>query len=278
MSESLARWLVFRAPFWALAAVLFAVPAYRAQGTEIAAHNVEGTLHGFLEVRSQSGQVLAAGDLIQVVRGSRVTTHVVFRFHDGSLDDETTVFTQRGVFRLVSDRHIQKGPFFEHPMDLWIDAPKGEVTVHSTGKDGKQEVHSEKMKLPPDLCSPSMIIAIAENLAPDAAGVEVPMVVATPKPMLVKLAFSARGEDKFSVAGFDREARHYQVKFDLSGLAKLVAPLVGKQPPDIEVWIEPGEVPAFVKEVGVLSEGGPVVSIQQTGPVGPGDTPDGSGK
>lgn len=242
-----------------------------ANGEQIPAHHLEGTLHGYLAIRDASGQVLAAGDLVQVVRGNRVTAHLVFHFKDGSLDDETAVFTQHGTFQLISDHHIQKGPFFEHPMDMSVDAAKGEVAVRSEGKDGKNDVHTDHMKLPPDLCSPGMITTIVKNLPAGAAGTEVSMLVATPKPRLIKLAFSAQGEDKFSIAGSERQARHYAMKFNLQGIVGLVAPLVGRQPPDVEIWIEPGEVPAFVKEQGPLSEGGPIVTIQQAGPVGPKD-------
>ncbi len=277
MSGSLARQLASWASVVSVAA-LAGVISLSAQEAQIAVHYPEGTLHGYLALRNEAGEVLAAGDLIQVVRGNRVTAHLIFHFKDGSLDDETTVFRQRGNFQLISDHHIQKGPFFAHPLDMWVDAPKGEVTVQSPGQETKGKVHAEHINLPPDLCSPSMIDTIAMNLSPDTAGTEVSMVVATPKPRLVKLAFTARGEDKFSVAGFERQALHYQIKFDLKGVAGVVAPLVGKQPPDIEIWIEPGEVPAFVKEEGPMSEGGPIVSIQPTGPVGPNDTDTGSQK
>ena len=237
---------------------------------QVQVHHPEGTLHGYLSLHSEEGNLLAVGDLIQTVRGSVVTAHMVFHFKDGSLDDETTVFSERGRFQMISDHHIQKGPFFEHPIDLTIDARKGQVTVHTADKDGKDEVSNDHMKLDPDVVSGLMIIPIAKNLGTDAAETDVSMVVATPKPRLVKLAFSPDGEDAFSLGGIERKALHYEVKFDLGGLAGLVAPMIGKKPPDIEVWIEAGEVPAFVKEEGPLAADGPVVSIQQTGPVGPG--------
>jgi hypothetical protein len=48
-----------------------------------------------------------------------------------------------------------------------------------------------------------------------------------------------------------------------------VAPLIGKQPPDIQIWIIGGEAPAFVKEEGILYQGGPIWTIQLTSPVWP---------
>ncbi|MGA7462873.1 MAG: hypothetical protein WBW69_21735, partial [Candidatus Korobacteraceae bacterium] len=78
--------------------------------------SVQGTLHAFLEVRSEDGQVIASGDTFQVMQGNRVKLRTLFQFKDGSIDDETTVFSQRRTFQLISDHRIQKGPFFPHPM------------------------------------------------------------------------------------------------------------------------------------------------------------------
>jgi len=235
----------------------------------VAVHHPQGTEHGYLSLRSQEGTVLAVGDLVQTVRGSTVTARMVFHFKDGSLDDETTVFSQHRTFQMISDHHIQKGPFFEHPIDMTIVARKGQVTVRSTDKDGKENVTTDHMKLQPDVASGLMLIPIAENLSADSGETDVSMVVATPKPRLVKLVFTPDGEDGFTLAGFKRKAQHYEIKFDLGGLAGVIAPMIGKKPPNMEVWVEGGAVPAFVKEEGPLAAGGPVVSIELAEPVGP---------
>src|SRR4051794_14152822 len=64
----------------------------------------EGSVHGFLAVRTLEGKILAAGDLTQTVRENRVVSRLVFRFKDGSVDDETAVFSQERDFRLISDK------------------------------------------------------------------------------------------------------------------------------------------------------------------------------
>jgi hypothetical protein len=151
-----------------------------------------------------------------------------------------------------------------------IEAKEGRVTVRSPDKGGVgDDAKVDHMTLPPDLYSNLMVITIAKNLSRDTKNTEVSMLVATPKPRLVKLAFSAQGEDKFSLAGFERSALHLQIKFEIQGIAGVIAPLIGKQPPDIEVWIQGGEVPAFVKEQGPMFEGSPIVSIEEISPVGP---------
>jgi len=40
---------------------------------------LEGLTHGFLSLKTTDGQLLGAGDLIQTVRGDRVTSRLVLR-------------------------------------------------------------------------------------------------------------------------------------------------------------------------------------------------------
>ncbi|MDQ2773589.1 MAG: hypothetical protein M3Y57_01480 [Acidobacteriota bacterium] len=247
-------------------AVLVQVCDMRAELVPV--RHIEGTERGFLELRTQDGRMLAVGDLIQVVQGERVTSHLVFHFKDGSLDDETTVFTQRGKFRLVTDRHIQKGRSFPNPMDVSVDAASGKVTVRSTGRDGKKTVKTDHLDLPPDLAN-GVILTLMTNIRPDVPETDVPMVVATPKPRLIKLAISPAGEDSFSIGDAPHKATRYVIKIQLGGIAGLLAPLLGKQPKDIQIWILEGEAPAFVKEQGQLYQGGPVWNVQLASPVWP---------
>jgi hypothetical protein len=215
--------------------------------------------------------VVASGDSFQVVLGNRVTSRTLFHFKDGSIDDETTVFSQRHTFQLISDRHIQKGPSFPHPMDVLIDVPTGQVTVDSTGKDGKEEVKTDHLELPPDLAN-GMAPVVLENLRPNSPATTVSMVVATPKPRLVKLVISNVGDDECFVAGSPRKAIHYDIKIDLGGVAGVVAPLIGKAPPDIQIWTIGGEAATFARERGPLYPEGPIMTIQLVSPTWP-DTP-----
>jgi hypothetical protein len=253
---------------WSCIAVLICALQPDASAESIPVRHMQGTVHGFLALRSKEGRVLAVGDLFQVVRGDRVTSRLLFRFKDGSVDDETAVFSQRGDFQLITDHHIQKGPSFPHPMDLSIDTRSGQVTVRSPGKDGKEEVKSEHFDLPPDVAN-GLILSIATNLRPDTPETKVSMVVATPKPRLVKVAISPNGEEPFSLVGSRRKAMRFTLKIELGGVAGVVAPLIGKAPPEIQIWIIGGIAPAFVKEEGPLYQGGPVWTIQLTSPTWP---------
>src|SRR5262245_35107518 len=121
--------------FWrrvgALLVVSCALAATTLRAAPLPVRAVEGTLHGFLTLTTIEGKKLADGDLIQTVRAGAVTSRLVFRFLDGSLQDETVVFTQRGTFRMASDHLVQKGPAFPHPLEVRIDARSGRVHVET---------------------------------------------------------------------------------------------------------------------------------------------------
>jgi hypothetical protein len=145
-----------RARFWVLAGLLtwaLLLPAAVLSQSPVAVLHTEGLIHGFLVLRTLEGDSLADGEVTQVARGDRVTSHIVFRFKDGSVHEETVVFSQRNSFRVVSDHLLQKGPAFKHPMDVSIEGVTGRVTVRYTDDDGKEKSVSERLKLPPDLAN-----------------------------------------------------------------------------------------------------------------------------
>jgi hypothetical protein len=228
----------------------------------------QGTFHGFLLLKTLEGATLAAGDIVQVAHGNRVTSRLTFHFRDGSLDDETTVFTQRGTFRLISDRHIQRGPSFPKPLDMLIDAATGQVT--SRDKDGKStQTH---LDLPADIANGLPLILLL-NLDPAAPPIHLSMIAPTEKPRLVHLVVAGEGEDPLIIGGLRHKATNYRIKIELGGVTGFVAPIVGKQPSDIHIWVLGGEAPASVKEEGQFFEGGPVWRVELTSPVFPAPSP-----
>jgi len=242
------------------------LPSAQAEPTTV--RYLQGTFHGFLEMRSEDGHVVAAGDSTQVVHGDRVTAETIFHFKDGSVDDETATYTQHRTFQLVSYHHVQKGPFFPHPVDMSIDVLSGQVIVRTAGKDGKEDVDTEHMNLPADLAN-GIVPQVIECIGTDKPGMSVSMVVATPKPRLVKLDISPAGESNPTVGGSARKANHYEIKIELGGVVGIVAPLVGKAPPNIQLWVIRGLAPTFAREQGPLYAEGPVMTIQLASPVWP---------
>ena len=117
--------------------------ALRADG--VAVRQTEGTLHGFLILSTLAGKRIANGDLTQTVHGGRITSTLAFHFRDGSLHEETAVFSQSHQFQLVTDHLVQKGPTFPRPMDVRVDRASGKVTVRTTDDDGKAKVIEERL-------------------------------------------------------------------------------------------------------------------------------------
>ena len=228
----------------------------------------EGVVHGFLVLSTLDGTPIAEGDLTQVPQGDRITSRLIYHFKDGSLQEETAIFSQHGSFRLISYHLVQKGPAFQSATEVSIAASTGQVTVHYADEDGKDKVSTEHLKLPADLAN-GLVLTLLKNLGPEAPPMEVSMVVATPKPRLVKLAIRSQGQEPFSIAGSAREATHYVIKVEIGGVAGLVAPLLGKQPPDSQIWILGGEAPAFVKSEAISYMGGPIWRTELVAPIWP---------
>lgn len=238
---------------------------------QVAVRHPLGNSHGFLLLRGADGKPLATGDSIQTVQGDRVTSHLVFRFKDGSIDDETTVFLQRGHFNLISDHHLQKGPQFLQPMEVSIDAPTGQITVR-TFDHGQNSTPIESktyhLDLPPDV-SNGLVLSLLTNLPPDVPNTHVSYLATTPKPRIVHLDLEPHGKDTFSVGGAHHQAIRYVIHTDIGGVEGAIAPVVGKQPKDIRVWIVEGPAPAFVRMEGPMFDGGPVWDVKQASPIWP---------
>jgi hypothetical protein len=223
--------------------------------------HTEGLMHGFLVLRTLQGKAIADGQMTQDARGDRVTTHLTFRFKDGSIYEDTTIFSQRGTFRLLSNHLIQKGPSFKQPLDTLIDASTGQVKVRYTEDKGKEKVIAERLDLPPDVTN-GLLFTLMKHIKPSGPQTTVSMVATTPKPRLVKLAILPNGKEPFTIGSFRHEAMHYVVKVEIGGAAGFLARLFGKQPPDMHVWVLGGEAPAFVKAEVPLYAGGPIWRIQ----------------
>ena len=255
-----------RVPALVLAAVWVASgPSVR--GESVPVRHPEGSLHGFLALRTLEGATIADGDLIQTASGTRVTARLTFHFTDGSLHDETAVFSQRRAFRLIRDHLVQKGPSFPHPIDMTIEAASGTVTVRYAD-GGEQKTDTEHLRLPPDLAN-GLVLTLLKNVAAGAGPETFPFVAATPKPRLVTLSVTAAGDERFATGGRRREATRYVVKVDIGGVAGLLASVFGKQPPDSRVWVLGGAAPAFVKAEQPLYPGGPVWRIELVAPAWP---------
>lgn len=224
----------------------------------------QGSLHGFLLLKSARGKTIAVGEQTNVVHGDEIHAELVFHFRDGSVDDEVTDYRQGKVFELIRDHHVQKGPSFPKPLDMTIDVPRGEVTWLQT-KDGKSETQTQHMDLPADLVN-GMMQLVVEDFPKDAAELKTSYLAFDPKPRIVTFSIKPQGEDHVRVGGLSRPAHRFNIHIEVGGLAGIVAPMIGKQPTDIAIWAIGGDAPLFVRLQGALYPQGPIWTMTLTSP------------
>lgn len=255
----------------ALLLLLALIPFDPASAQSVEVKHTEGITHGFLILRSLDGRILATGDQIQTAEGNQVTSETVFHFKDGSIHDEVAVYLQDRTFRMLSYHLTQKGPMFPHPIDALVDVPKNVVTIHAAEKDQAKDA-VEHMDLTPDLVN-GFVTTVLKNVPPDAAGTKLPMLVLSAKPRMVHLVIkSIETNSTFAIGGSRRKALHFKIQIEIGGVAGVVAPLVGKKPPDIHIWLSAGQAPTFLRSHGPLFEGGPIWRIDLAAPQMPGST------
>jgi hypothetical protein len=228
---------------------------------------VQGYLHGYVVLKDLDNKILASGDMIQTTSGGRVTATFVLHFKDGSLYQETSVFSQRRTYQLLTYKQVRKGPAFKTQESLSLDTSTGKVNIEHTDKDGKVKTIADKVALPPDLAN-GILPTVLTDIDPKAE-TTLSMLATTPNPRLVKLKISANEQEPFSIGSAGEKATHYVVKIDIGGVTGAVAKVVGKQPPPIHFWLASGNAPVFLKSEGPLFEDGPIWRIELASPAWP---------
>jgi hypothetical protein len=253
-----------RVPFIVLlmAALLWLAPAAAAP---VAVRYMEGVTHGFLVLRTLDGVLIASGDLLQDTRGAEVHSRMVFHFKDGSVWDETVVFTQARVFVMQSYRLLQRGPAFPEDTEISLERASGKYRVKTTSrKDARVELHEGTIVLPEDTYN-GLVLTAAKNL-PKGTSAIVHIVAFTPTARLVQLELAPAGEHKVLVGELTKSARHFIFKPRLGAWLTLISTIAGRAPPDSDAWIVVDELPAFVRFAGPLYSGGPAWRIELASP------------
>ncbi len=222
----------------------------------------EGVVHGFLELRSDSGVRLAHGELIQVPRDSTIESLLRFFFRDGSRFEETVEFTQHRQLRLKSYRLVQRGPAFPFDLDARLNAGGKYEVTWTSHDDGKTDHAEGAVDAPADLAN-GLPLIVAKNLRAGDT-ITVHLVAFTPKPMLIGLRIGYAGKDSVMVGAHAEALAHWALKPELGTVKGFFAKLLGKLPPDTELWIDTEQAPTVVRVRGPLYTG-PVWRIDLSG-------------
>jgi hypothetical protein len=237
----------------ALVAVTGPLPA---AAEPIVVRFTEGISRGFPVLRSQSGERLAQGELVQIPRGDVVESRLIFHFKDGSLYDERVVFSQRDVFTLLSYHIVQRGPSFPESLDATVDRASGRYEVRYKGdEDAPEETLKGEFEMPTDVYNGVLSILMKNMPVGNAATVQI--VAFTPKPRLVKMLLKPAAEDLMQV----NDAAVATTRFVVRPQLGLFASMLVADIPDVKCWIAGGEAPAFVRFEGPLYFMGPIWRI-----------------
>ncbi len=225
-------------------------------------------MHQEFVLKALDGKVLANGEEVTTADGDRVRSDLTFRFLDGSLDEQITTFTQGNVFRLINDRHVQKGPSFPTPLDMTIDVPSRTVSWHQL-KNGRDAVSTVNMDFPDDVGN-GLVPLLVENVPPGPAGLRVSWFAVAVRPLLVTVAIHP---DQTRVDGLSplQHAHQYLLHVELHGMAFFVAPLINEEPADLHFWVTDAPQPSFLRLAAPFYQGGPMWVVESLGPEIPSD-------
>jgi len=247
-----------------LAVLLVFGLAARADAAPVAMRFPEGPAHGFVDLSDPAtGKVLAHGELIQWLDRKVVVSRLVFRFADGSLYDETVRFAQRPTFRLLSYELTQKGPSFAEETEIEFDRSgryRASVTPH-----GEEEKRAEGTTEIPDDVSNGLTSVLAKNL-PKGTSASTHLMTFLPEPMALDLDITPEGADIYWVGGAASEATRFHIKPKVPGVKGVLASIVGKEPPEVRMWIAPEPAPVLVRFEGALFVDGPPWRIELAAP------------
>jgi hypothetical protein len=243
---------------------VFCLMACALHADQIAVRHPCGYIHGFLVVKDMDNKIVGSGDIVQRPAGSRVTSVMTLHFTDGSLYEETSVFSQRRTFQLLTYKLVQKGPSFKTPKTFSFDTASGNVRIDYIDKKDNGKSIADHIDLPPDLAN-GIVPLLLTNTDPKTE-TTLSMVVSTPKPRVVKLKIMGAAQDPFSIAGVPAKATHYVIKIDIGGVTGAAAKVAGKQPPPQHVWEAAGSAPVFLRSEGALDEDGPIWRVELTSP------------
>ena len=236
-----------------------------AAAAPVAVRFVEGVSHGFLTLRTADAAQIATGDLLQFVRRGEVESRMVFIFKDGSVLDETVVFTQQRVFTMKSYRLSQRGPAFAEDTEISLERASGKYRVKTTArKDAREDVLEGMLEMPPDTYN-GMVLTVAKNLRKGASET-IHVVAFTPAARLVPVELAPAGEQKIMVGLLAKSATRYVFKAKPGPWLSMLANVLGRMPPDSHAWILTEDVPAFVRFEGPLHPAGAPWRIELTSP------------
>ena len=223
----------------------------------------EGTVHGFLELTTDAGALLAHGDQLQVAKNGGISSRMVFHLAKGSLFEESVTYTQKDVFTMQTYHLVQIGPAFDEDLDATLSRTGSYVVRIKSHKDGREQEYAGSLALPGDVYN-GMIGTIAKNISSQES-TTIHVVAFMPEPRIIAVELVPSGAETVKIGGHEEAAVNFTIKPKLGVFLHVGAKLAGKLPADSHVVIITDDVPAFVRSEGPMYSG-PVWRLALTSP------------
>lgn len=253
-----------RAVACAIALGLALLDAHAVGAAPVTMRYPEGPARGFLAVfEPGTHHELAQGELIQRLERRVVVSRLVIHFADGSLYDETVRFAQKPVFRVLSYALTEKGTAFPDETSVQFDrSGRYDAMLRARGEPAK---HASGTTTIPEDVSNGLTSVLLKNLPPGASA-HAHLLTFRPEPLLLDVDLAPEGSDPFWVGDDATPATRFLVKPTVPGVKGLLASMLGREPPEVRMWIAPPPAPGLVRFQGALSAGGPPFLIELSGP------------
>ena len=208
-----------RSALLVLMTVVCATSAAALDSAQVRVRFPEGVTRGFLVIRTPQGERIGHGELIQKPRGDEVDSRLLLQFKDGSVHDERTTYSQRGVFRLEAYHLTQRGPSFPGA-DVAFDRKSGRYQAKTHEKAGApEETASGEFEIrSPDLAN-GLTLLLLKNM-PRGERVTAQLAAFTPKPRLLRMELHQEGEDRVVFAGDGKQAARHLVDLEIGGVTR----------------------------------------------------------
>ena len=108
-------------------------------------------------------------------------------------------------------------------------------SARTRSREGKEASSQGALDVPGDLAN-GMLGLVLRNL-PTGRSESVQIVAFTPEPRFLDVLLGPAAEAPVLTGGVQRSASLFVLKPKLRGIARLLAPLIGKEPPTLRYWI-----------------------------------------
>ena len=216
---------------------------------------LEGATHGYPGLYDIAGEKLANGEFRQRVENGRLYVTITYRFPDGKVWEEKSVFRQQPEMlqEKWSWRESTEG---KTEREFNLDFVDGTATTHLNGNDS-----SDKIDIEPGRTFAGFGFTIALSNLHDrllkGETIELKAIGFTPKPRVVTVNVFQAGLDRIEMGGRAFRGNHFVIRPNLPVIAKWFI-----RAPDNHIWLTNPNPATFLRWEGpIVMPSDPIIRV-----------------